>query len=468
MKGLSAQGLVVAGRAGAVVVDGIDLRIAPGQVVGLAGPSGAGKTTVLLALLGALPPGLERIGGRVLWDGREITAPRRWRRRHVGFLGQDPASALHPLYDSRAAVREALPRGGRPDDVLAVVGLDPAEIGHRRPHQLSGGQAQRVALARALAGDPGLLILDEPTSALDPEALAAALDRIRLRRGDPRFATLVVSHDPAVLAGLTDHVVHLGRQHRQASRGDDSGPAGPSVRGRGQAGSRAGVPVLQVRDLAVAQPGRLLFQGLGLELAAGDFVAVLGPSGSGKSTLLRTLAGLHPAARGTVTLLGEQLPWPVRERTPAARRAVALVGQNPLDTLNPARRLRAALHRPLRHLPRAEARAEAARLLAAVGLPADLAHRYPGALSGGQRQRAALARALAGQPALLLADEITAALDPATTAEVLDLLDRLRHGTGLAVLAVTHDPSVAARADRVLTLHHHPTPHDRRQSADVR
>jgi peptide/nickel transport system ATP-binding protein len=297
----------------------------------------------------------------------------------------------------------------------------------------------------------------------------------------------------AVVSELADHVVRLGpgEGSHVAPRPPVLPPAGkprlvlpPAGKPRPvlpPAGKRwpGGAPVLEAHGLAIAQPpgGSPLLSDVDLTISAGEGVAVLGPSGSGKSTLLRVLAGLHPAGQGQAAAAGRPLPWPVTERGPAALRALALVGQNPLDVLNPARTVGAALARPLRTLrglPRRTARAEALRLLATVGLPEDLAHRYPAALSGGQRQRVALARALAGGPAVLLADEITAALDDRTAAQVLDLIDALRHRTGLAVLAATHDPAVAARADRVLRieagrLHPHPRSHDddRRPSLDV-
>ncbi|MEV0611982.1 ATP-binding cassette domain-containing protein [Nonomuraea sp. NPDC050404] len=500
--GLTVREITVSDRAGAVIVDRLSLRIAPGEVLALVGPSGVGKTTVLRVVLGALPAGLTQAGGRIEWHGAPVRAPRRWRRRTAGFLGQDPASALHPLLDARSAVREALPRSARTDEeverALAAAGLDPAAIGRRRPHQLSGGQAQRVALARALAADPELLVLDEPTSALDQDALALVLRHLRRRRGDGRSVTLIVSHDMGVVNELADHVVRL-----DPGEGDDAATPIHRLAATGKPGAGGG-PVLEVHGLTVAQPpgGPPLLSDVDLTLSAGESVAVLGPSGSGKSTLLRVLAGLHPAEQGHATVaaekgcatatggqgcatgqgrgvgVGEPLLWPVTARSPAALRAVALVGQNPLDALNPARPAGAAIVRTLRTLRglhRRAARAEALRLLATVGLPEEVAHRYPAALSGGQRQRVALARALAGGPAVLLADEITAALDTRTAGLVLDLIDTLRHESGLAVLAVTHDPAVAARADRVLRVEGgrlHPDPrshHDhRRPSLEAR
>ncbi|WP_307827618.1 ATP-binding cassette domain-containing protein [Planomonospora sp. ID82291] len=495
--GLTVSGLTVTGPDGAPVVRDLDLSAARGEVLALTGPSGAGKTTVLRAVLGALPPGLTRAAGRVEWDRAPLSATRHWRRRHVGYLGQDPSSALHPLLTARAAVLEplralGLPRAERParaERMLAEVGLEPAEFAGRLPHQLSGGQAQRVALARALAADPDLLILDEPTSALDPAALATAVALIRRRRAEGRSVTLVVSHDGSVVTGLADRITRLGAPPAPSAPAAPVGAVRPADRitrlGAPPAPSAPAAPVGAVRPaaagpadavlaadgLSLDRPdGAPLLGGVRMTVAPGEFVAVLGPSGCGKSTLLRALAGLCPVRAGRATLLGEPLPWPVRDRSVRALRALALVGQDPLAALNPARPVAAALRRPLRllrGLDRAAASAEAERLLAAVGLPADTAHRRPAALSGGQRQRVALARALAAGPALLLADEITAALDAEAAERVLDLLDGLRRDTGLAVLAVTHDEAVAARADRVLRIDHC-TINDRRKTTDVR
>ncbi|GAT67393.1 ABC transporter [Planomonospora sphaerica] len=470
--GLTVSGLTVTGPDGTPVVRDLGLSAARGEVLALTGPSGAGKTTVLRAVLGELPPGLTRVAGRIEWDRARLHATRRWRRRHVGYLGQDPSSALHPLLTARAAVLEPLralgwprpARLARAERMLTEAGLDPAEFADRLPHQLSGGQAQRVALARALAADPDLLVLDEPTSALDPAALETAVTLIRRRRAEGRSVTLIVSHDDSVVIGLADRVVRLGALPAFPA------PTSPVTAG-GACGTRPADAVLAVGGLSLDRPdGAPLLSGVQVTIAPGEFVAVLGPSGCGKSTLLRALAGLHPVRAGGATLLGEPLPWPVRDRSVRALRALALVGQDPLAALNPARPVSAALRRPLRllrGLGRAAATTEADRLLAAVGLPADTAHRYPAALSGGQRQRVALARALAADPAVLLADEITAALDTGTAERVLDLLDRLRRDTALAVLAVTHDKTVAARADRVLRIDHSMI-NERRKTTDVR
>ncbi len=435
--GLTVEGLSVVDGRGRALLDGFSARIAPGEVVGLVGPSGAGKTTAVKGMLDVLDGDAARTAGTTCWQGEPVRpgrSARRWRRDHVGVLDQDPAGTLDP----RHTVGRTLGPAGLA--VLAELGLDPAEFRDRLPRTLSGGQARRVALARALAGSPAVLVLDEPTAGLHPEAGALVAQAIETRRGDPQRVTLLVSHDRELLARVADRVHTIGVV--------DTTQAAPRDR------RSTGGAVLAVEHLTVRRGASTVLHDVGLKVAAGEMVAVLGDSGSGKSTLLRALAGLVRADAGEVRCAGTALPLPVRDRGHTALRAVQLLAQDPADALNPAHTADTAITRPLRVLAgatRDTARSRVPDLLTLVGLPADTAHRRPDRLSGGQRQRVALARALAAEPAVLLADEPTAALDQATAAGVLDLLDALRD-RGLAVLVATHDPAVAARADRVLRL----------------
>ncbi len=447
-RGLVADSLVVRDRAGRVVLPARSLHAAPGEIVAVTGPSGSGKSTLLRAALDALPTGLRRSEGEVAWNGLPVRpgrAARRWRYRTAGVLGQDPVAALDPTRPVHALVADG-PGKWRGSDItrtLAALGLDADDLWRRRPHQLSGGQAQRVALARALLGDPELLVLDEPTSALDPANLELVVEVLATRRAGGAATTVIVSHDRDFVARVADRVVSLG----------DRSVAPVTAPPRAAPGDR--VRVLTAERLRIAQPSRtapLLDNGT-FALHRGELVAVLGESGCGKSTLLRALAGLHPVDAGELRLRGEPLSAAVDDRTPDQLRGVQLVAQDPVGALNPAYRVGTSIARTarlLRGLPRDRARERAAEVLRDVGL-AGAARRFPRELSGGQRQRVAIARALAAEPAVLLADEITSALDESTARGVLELLDRLR-GEGLAVLLATHDRDVAARADRTLRL----------------
>jgi len=472
---------------GPAVVDGVGFTLRRGELLGVAGRSGSGKTTVALALLGHLRPGLALRGGAVRVRGVDPLAPggaRRVRGRVVSFLGQDPVAALHPRRRLATQVAEAVvlrgPAGaGRPSraevraELTRLLGsvrlpADP-EFLRRYPHEFSGGQAQRVAVAMALAGAPDLLVFDEPTGGLD--SVVAGRVRDLLAEVITSAAAVLVSHDAHLIAALTGRALLL-RAGRVVADGPPREvlapalipvtvpppppPAAPAP--AAAAGSALRVDGLRARHdrtVAVDLGGGEGREAVSLEVAAGGCLALVGPSGSGKTTLARCVAGLHRPDRGTVALDGVPLAPLAADRAPGQRRGVQLVAQDSVGALNPRETVRAALLRPLRalrRLPPAQAAAETARLLDRVHLPATAAERRPGTLSGGERQRVNLARALAAGPSVLVCDEITSALDPEIGAAVMDLLDELRRTLGLTVLLVTHDLGVVARCARQLAV----------------
>lgn len=473
---------------GPPVVHDVGFSVSHGQVLGIVGRSGSGKSSLAHSLLGHVRPGLRLRGGTVRVAGLDPfdrADARRLRGRVVSFLGQDPASSLNPALRIGTQLAEAvrLRRSsvtGRAEvaeqvgELLSSVRL-PADRAFRRrlPRQLSGGQAQRVALALALAGRPALLVLDEPTSGLDP-VLADGMRGLlaeALSAGDR--AALLVSHDPEWIASVTDDVIRL-EQGRITERGKP-GPA-PAVRPSGiprATGPRSEAPRAAAADLTASgglsarglhetASGGLTARGLhavhgrvpvlhdvSLTVPAGSCTAVVGASGSGKTTLARCLAGLHRPVRGSVE-------WREGGAPRGRGAAVHLVAQDSRGALNPRESVADALTRPLRGLRSRSAREaseEAVRLLGLVGLRDDVLTRRPGELSGGQRQRVALARTLAAEPRALVCDEVTSALDPETADRVLELLDSLRRTLGLTVVMVTHDlTAVAARAEQVVVL----------------
>lgn len=444
----------------------VSLELEPGTLTGLVGATGTGKTTLALALLGHIGPGLARQGGEVRVAGHDPftrSGRRAIRGRLAAYLPQDPTSALDPARTIAAQLRTACriahphaSRSERSDIVLDAAGdaaLDP-ELLARRPLRLSGGEAQRALLAWTLIVRPELLILDEPTSSLDPETAIRVSRVFATLPWEP--AVLLVSHDRDLIMRASDRVLELdGGRLRPAPTVAAHAPA-PSSH-RAPVGSQQ--PALEAEGVTILRGRRTVVHDASLRLGPGEMVAITGRSGSGKTSLARALSGFAPPAAGTLLVDGRPVPWEGGTRARDGGPFIAYVGQDARAALHPAETVHRTLDRALATArSRRTARFHDAvfhhsiELLDLVVLPRTVQERLPGELSGGQRQRLVLARALAAGPDALVCDETTAALDHDTAERILDVLDRVRHDTGLPVLLITHQDSVAARADRVLVL----------------
>jgi len=465
---------------GQLVLDSFDLKVGAGERVAVIGESGSGKTTLALAMLGQVRAGLRFSAGRIEVAGQEVLAlaPRelqRFRREAVCYLPQDPASALTPSMRVRRQLTELADGTAGIAEQLVGVGLPGDEAFQRRyPHELSGGQRQRLAVARALSSRPRVLILDEPTTGLDAIVQRVLLDTVDDAVTAHELSLVFITHDLNAARRMADRLVVL-----RSGRTVDDGPAQTlfdhpvagytrelteSVPRLAEAADRmddiAVQALLEVRGLSAGhgsgRSARAVVRDVSLGVGRGECVAIVGGSGSGKTTLLRCLTGLHRPADGSVLVDGAELPARLSRRTVAQRAAVQLVSQDPAGTLNPRRTVAAAIDRPLRtlrQLSAEQAATERDRLLQAVGLDPAVAARRPRQLSGGQQQRAAIARALAAGPRVLLCDEITASLDVRVQAAIIELLRELMVSENLAILMVTHDLGVVARlADRVMIL----------------
>lgn len=451
--------------AGSRVVDGVSLSVAPGECVAIVGESGAGKSLTARALLGLAPPGATvsadalRVGGI---DARRADE-RAWRRLRgaaVALVAQDALVALDPLQRVGSEVAEPLRlHGSRGDAVRSRVQEllhrvwmpEPERRARQYPHELSGGLRQRALIASALAADPAALIADEPTTALDATVQARILDLLR-DIADSGTGVLLISHDFAAVRRIADRVIVMraGVVVEQGPVGDIlEAPQHPYTREllaatrhrpRASATEPADV-VLEVDGVSKAFGGVPAVIDAALEVRRGRTLGIVGESGSGKTTLARIVLGVEAPDAGHVR-------WQGTSR-------VQFVHQNPLGAFDPrwsiGRSLREAL--AAGGVPRAHRTDRVVDLLAEVDLDPGIAARLPSALSGGQRQRAAIARALAADPQVLVLDEPVSALDPSVRERVLALLLRLQRDRDLTMLFVSHDLDVVgAVADDVIVM----------------
>jgi peptide/nickel transport system ATP-binding protein len=478
-------------------VRGADLDLARGEVLALVGESGSGKSTLAMAVPGLLADNA-RVSGSILLDGAELAGAgeselTKVRGGQVGVVFQEPMTAFNPVYTIGWQIAEAVlmhrdvsaaEARARAVELLELVDMpDPAARVDYYPHQLSGGQRQRAMIAQALACDPGLLIADEPTTALDVTVQAEILDLIRDLRGRVNAAILLITHDMGVVADLADSVMVMkdGVVVESAPSATlFSSPREPYTRallaavphlGGGRIEVTETVPIPEpppapVPALALCQAtiefksrGKSTFRAVdavSLEVGDGEVVGLVGESGSGKSTLGKAAVGLVRLTSGSVALAGIDITGLSQRGLREPRKKVGVVFQDPGSSLNPRWPVGQAIAEPLAlhtGLSAAQRTARVDELLDQVQLARGLRNRYPHQLSGGQRQRVGIARALALNPALVIADEPTSALDVSVQARVLRLLRELQAEHGFACLFISHDLAVVEElSDRIAVL----------------
>lgn len=464
-------------------VDGIDIAVDGREVLAIVGESGSGKSVAMLAVMGLLPATATVTADRMVFEGKDLLNmsaqdKRRIIGKDIAMIFQEPVASLNPCFTVGFQIEEVLSRHmslkgraarNRAIELLQLVGIrDAAERLGAFPHQMSGGQCQRVMIATALALDPSVLIADEPTTALDVTTQAQILKLMLELRAKHDTGIIFITHDFGVVAEIADRVavMQMGRLVEIGTRDEILNhpredytrrllAAVPTLTPRKER-EGLGNPVLVARNIVKTFTRSGLFgsgrtvkavDDVDITIRRGETLGLVGESGSGKSTLAQCVIRLVQPESGDILISGGDFAGLSGKALREARRKVQIVFQDPYTALDPRQKVGDSIAEgPIIHgLDRKAAMARALDLLEACGLDRATANRFPHEFSGGQRQRICIARALAVEPELLIADESVSALDVSVQAQVLKLLADMQARLGFGILFITHDLRVASQ-----------------------
>ncbi|MCW5751037.1 MAG: ABC transporter ATP-binding protein [Alphaproteobacteria bacterium] len=465
-------------------VEKVSFTVNPGEIVCLVGESGSGKSVIAQAVMGLLPRALRAVNGSIALEGENLLAASEERLRdlrctRMSMIFQEPMTALNPVMTCGDQIDEVLRTHTKMDnaerrrrivEMLAQVNMpDPERVYASYPHQLSGGQRQRIMIAMALVLEPTLLIADEPTTALDVTTQAQILELIKEIQRARGTGVLFITHDFGVVSEIADRVavlrlgelVEFGETETLLRRPQHAYTrmlisSVPSMIPHSRPRDPDALVVLRTEGLSkVYGGGTFLRKGhavraaenVDIEIRRGEVLGIVGESGSGKSTVARCIARLIDPTGGRIYLGQDEFAGLSARQLRRHRHRIQIVFQDPYRSLNPRRTVGDSIvEGPMNFgIGRTEALQRARALMELVRLDPNSLDRYPHQFSGGQRQRICIARALAMEPELLIADEAVSALDVSVQAQVLRLLDDIREKLKLAMLFITHDLRVAAQ-----------------------
>ena len=466
-------------------IEEVSFDVRPNEILCVVGESGSGKSVTAHTVMGLLPPKqLKPTKGRILLQGENLFEKselelREMRGAKMSMIFQEPMTALNPVVTVGDQIEEVL-RIHRPsnskerarlcNEVMEAVNLpEPEKLRKSYPHQLSGGQRQRIMIAAALILEPFLLIADEPTTALDVTTQAQILRLIRDIQAKHDTGVLFITHDFGVVAEIADRVVvmqdgrivEVGETHELLRNPQESYTrmlisSVPSLTPKARNNSKDSNVVLSTQSLSKIYGGKSFFrktrevnaaQDVNIEIRKGETLGIVGESGSGKSTVARCIVRLINPTSGGIYIDDDEIAELPESSLRQHRRRVQIIFQDPYRSLNPRRTVgQSIVEGPMNYgLDKDSAWTRATELLKLVDIDSKAIDRFPHQFSGGQRQRICIARALAMEPEVLIADEAVSALDVSVQSQVLDLLDDVRKKFDLAMLFITHDLRVASQ-----------------------